>query len=113
MGDVGGCHRLALRTIEVSMTDHLLGLELHRGLPTLPAQQRIAAAHRALGAEFGRIYAEGVAGGEFPADLAAALVGDAILATARTLMAIPDPKTQLHRVGEEFLRFLFNGLDAG
>lgn len=106
---------LALRTIEFSVTDPVFGMPLHRGLPTLsaPTQARIGAAHRALSAEFGRIYTAGVDAGEFrgiPGPLAAALVGDTILAAAKTLMTMPDPKSHLHQVGDECLRFLFNGL---
>ena len=46
-----------------------------------------------------------------PGDLAAALLADAIMATAKTLLATPEPKARFHEVGEEFLRFLFHGLD--
>jgi hypothetical protein len=33
------------------------------------------------------------------------------MATAKTLLATPEPKARFHEVGEEFLRFLFHGLD--
>jgi AcrR family transcriptional regulator len=107
---------LALRTVEYAVDDHVFGLALHQGLPALSAgtTERIVAAHRTLSAEFGRVYAEGVAAGEFremPGDLAAALLADAIMATAKTLLATPEPKARFHEVGEEFLRFLFHGLD--
>jgi AcrR family transcriptional regulator len=107
---------LALRTVEYAVADHVFGLALHQGLPAMSTgtTERIAAAHRSLSAEFGRVYAEGVTAGEFramPGDLAAALLADAIMATAKTLLATPEPKARFHEVGEEFLRFLFHGLD--
>ena len=107
---------LALRTVEYAVTDHVFGLALHQGLPALSAttSRRIATAHRTLSAEFGRVYADGVAAGEFrelPGDLAATLVADSIMAAAKILLASPEPKARFHEVGEEFLRFLFHGLD--
>ena len=108
---------LAVRMVEFAATDHVLGLQLHQGLPTLaPAtQRRIAAAHASLSAEFARIYQEGVASGAFremPTDLAGLFVQDLTMAAAKNLMRLPEPKARLHEVADELVRFLLNGLSV-
>ncbi len=106
---------LALRMVEFAVTDHVLGLELHQGLPALSSatQDRIGAAHRRLSGEFGRIYGEGVRSGDFRAlshDLAAVLLSDTILAAAKALMKMDDPTERLDEIGNELIVFLFEGL---
>ena len=106
---------LSVRMVEFASTDHVLGLQLHQGLPTLspPTQRRIAAAHRSLSAEFARIYQTGVAGGVFrqmPTDLAGVFVQDLTMAAAKRLMTLDEPKTRLHEVADELVAFLLNGL---
>jgi AcrR family transcriptional regulator len=108
---------LSVRMVEFASTDHVLGLQLHQGLPTLAAatQARIAAAHGALSAEFGRIYREGVAAGELrmiPPDLAGAFVQDLTMAAAKTLMGLDDPKSRMHEVADELVTFLLHGMSA-
>ncbi len=93
----------------------MLGLQLHQGLPALaPAtQRRIAAAHRTLSSEFGRIYRTGVDEGVFRAiepDLAGMFVQDLTMAAAKTLMALTEPKERLHEVADELVAFLLGGL---
>lgn len=106
---------LAVRMVEFAATDHVLGLQLHQGLPALapPTQQRIAAAHRSLTGEFVRIYDEGVRGGSFrdmPIDLAGMFVQDLTMAAAKKLMTLDEPKARLHEVADELVRFLLGGL---
>ncbi len=108
---------LAVRMVEFAATDHVLGLQLHQGLPTLsPAtQRRIATAHRSLSNEFARIYREGVASGAFrniPADLAGLFVQDLTMAAAKKLMTLDEPKTRLHEVADELVAFLLHGLGS-
>jgi hypothetical protein len=103
--------------VEFAVTDHVLGLELHQGLPALSSetQERIGAAHRRLSAEFGRIYVEGVRGGEFRAmsnELAAVLLSDTILAAAKALMRSEDPMERLPEISGELVSFLFEGMAA-
>ena len=107
---------LAVRMIEFSVTEHVLGLELHQEMPTLgPATQaRIAVAHRGLSEEFGRIYRSAVAAGELralPVDLASVLVRDVIMSAAKALMATDEPKARLHEVAEAATGFLLRGLE--
>ncbi len=107
---------LAMRMIEFSVTDHVLGLALHQDLPTLGpvAQQRIAGAHRGISEEFSRIYRSGVAAGELralPPQLAAGLLRDTILSGAKVLMTGPDPEARLAEVAGETVGFLLRGLD--
>lgn len=106
---------LAVRLVEFSVTDHVLGLELHQGTPMLSrsAQERIGAAHRELAGEFARIYGSGVENGEFrsiPGDLAGIFIQDLIMAAAKSLMRLPEPKARLHEVADELIAFLFSGL---
>lgn len=106
---------LAVRMVEFAATDHVLGLQLHQGLPTLApsTQRRIAAAHRALSAEFARIYQEGVEAGRFrdmPVDLAGIFVQDLTMAAAKKLMLLDEPKARLHEVADELVAFLLHGL---
>lgn len=106
---------LVVRMVEFAATDHVLGLQLHQGLPALSAstQARIGAAHRGLSNEFERILREGVASGELrpiPGDLAGVFVQDLMMAAAKTLMRMEDPKARLHEVVDELVTFLFQGL---
>lgn len=106
---------LAVRLVEFAVNDHALGIELHQGLPSLSrvAQERIAEAHRGLSGEFARIYRSGVEAGEFreiPANLAGLFVQDLIMAAAKSLIRLPEPKAQLHEVADELIAFLFAGL---
>ncbi|HSF84085.1 MAG TPA: TetR/AcrR family transcriptional regulator [Acidimicrobiia bacterium] len=108
---------LAVRMVEFAATDHVLGLQLHQGLPTLspPTQRRIAAAHASLSAEFARIYQEGVASGSFremPTDLAGLFVQDLTMAAAKNLMRLSEPKARIHEVADELVRFLLHGLSV-
>ncbi len=107
---------LAVRLVEFSVTDHVLGLELHQGAPLLSAaaQRRIADAHRELSGEFARIYTAGVRAGEFrsvPGDLAGLFIQDLIMAAAKSLMRLAEPKARLHEVSDELTKFLLNGLN--
>lgn len=107
---------LAIRMVEFAATDHVLGLELHQGLPLLsaPIQRRVRSAHRELSKEFGRIYAAGVERGEFramPPELAGVFLNDVVLAAAKVLMRVDEPKARLHEVADEMVAFLLHGLD--
>jgi AcrR family transcriptional regulator len=107
---------LAVRMVEFAATDHVLGLELHQGLPVLSAatQQRVRTAHRGLSTEFRRIYTAGVETGEFramPPELAAAFLNDLVLAAAKVLMRVDEPKAHLREVADELVAFLLHGLD--
>ncbi|MBT8202429.1 MAG: TetR/AcrR family transcriptional regulator [Acidimicrobiia bacterium] len=106
---------LVVAMIEFVVTDPVFGLRLHTEVPglTSEAQRRIGATHQGLIAEFGRIYQEGVAGGEFrdlPIDLAGHLMLDVVMSGARTVLGSPDPKQRFHDVADETARFLQNGL---
>lgn len=106
---------LAVRMVEWSVTDPVLGVELHQGLPGLAASTRgrIEAAHRGLSSEFGSIYAEGVRRGELralPGDLAAVLLSDTIMAAAKVLMKEDRPTERLDEVAAELVVFLFEGM---
>ncbi len=106
---------LAVRMVEFAATDHVLGLQLHQGLPALSqtTQRRIATAHRTLSMEFGRIFREGVEIGVFravPPDLAAAFVQDLTMAAAKSLMALKEPKSRVREVADELVAFLLGGL---
>lgn len=106
---------LAVRMVEFSVNDHVLGIELHQGLPMLSrgAQERIGAAHSELSGEFGRIYRSGIEAGEFrsiPGDLAGLFIQDLIMAAAKSLMRLPEPKSRLHEVADELIAFMFTGL---
>ena len=106
---------LAVRLVEFAVNDHALGIELHQGLPSLSrvAQERIADAHRELSGEFARIYRCGVDAGEFreiPSNLAGLFVQDLIMAAAKSLIRLPEPKAKLHEVADELTTFLFAGL---
>lgn len=107
---------LAVRMVEFAATDHVLGVRLHQDLPALQPeiQARIGAAHRSLSAEFARIYTQGVEQGELrsiPADLAGLFLRELVMAAAKTLMSLEEPKTRLHEVADELVRFLLHGLD--
>lgn len=107
---------LAIRTVEFAATDHVLGLELHQGLPLLaPAtQRRIGAAHRSLSEEFVQIYRAGVAAGEFRSmrpGLAGRFLNDLVMAAAKVLMLEDEPKARLHEVADELVAFLLHGLN--
>jgi len=107
---------LAIRMVEFAATDHVLGLELHQGLPLLSTttQQRVRAAHRSLSEEFGRVYRAGVDTGAFRAmrpELAGVFVNDLVMAAAKTLMREDEPKAHLHEVADELVAFLLHGLD--
>ena len=109
---------LAKRMVEFASTDHVFGVELHRGLPTLAVatQERIAAAHAQLSGEFARVYLAGVAAGELremPIDLVGVFVQDLVMATARKLMAQPDPRARLDELSDELVGFLLQGLGPG
>lgn len=107
---------LAIRMVEFAATDHVLGLELHQGIPLLSAstQQRVRDAHRELSKAFGRIYAAGVETGEFramPPELAGVFLNDLVMAAAKVLMRVDEPKACLHEVADEMVAFLLHGLD--
>ena len=107
---------LAVRMVEFAATDHVLGVRLHQDLPALrpDIQARIGAAHRSLSAEFARIYTTGVAQGELrsiPPDLAGLFLRELVMAAAKTLMNLDEPKSRLHEVADELVRFLLHGLD--
>lgn len=107
-----------VRMVEFAVTDPVLGVSLHQGLPALGAgtQARIAAAHHSIGAEFGRIYRAGVAAGELramPGDLAGRFLEDLVMAAARTLIELDHPEHRLAEVTDDLVRFLFHGLSAG
>ncbi len=106
---------LAVGMVEFAATDHVLGLELHQGVPALrrQIQARIGAAHRSLSEEFARIYELGVTTGEFraiPGDLAGLFLRDLVMAGAKALMSLPEPKSLMHEVADEVVGFLLNGL---
>lgn len=107
---------LAIRMVEFAATDHVLGVELHQGLPLLSAatQRRVQLAHRKLSKEFVRIYTAGVEEGQFramPPELAGAFLNDVVLAAAKVLMRLDEPKTRVHEVADEMVAFLLHGLD--
>ena len=107
---------LAVRMVEFAATDHVLGLELHQGMPLLSpdAQRRVRIAHRSLSEEFARIYRAGVAAGDLramPPDLAGHFLNDLVMAAAKVLMQLDEPKARLHEVADELVTFLLHGLD--
>jgi AcrR family transcriptional regulator len=108
---------LVVRIVEFAATDHVLGLQLHQGLPALSGttQRRIAAAHASLADEFARIFREGVEADELrpmPGDLAGGFVQDLTMTSAKTLMRMEDPKARLHEVADELVTFLLHGLST-
>jgi AcrR family transcriptional regulator len=108
---------LVVRMVEFAATDHVLGLQLHQGLPALSGttQRRIAAAHASLADEFARIFREGVEADELrpmPGDLAGGFVQDLTMTSAKTLMRMEDPKARLHEVADELVTFLLHGLST-
>lgn len=108
---------LAVRMVEFAATDHALGLRLHQEVPTLRSdtQARIAASHRELMGAFSRLYAAAVEAGELrdaPPDLAGRLIQDSIMAAAKVLMELPEPKARLHEVADGLVEFLLHGLGA-
>ena len=107
---------LAVRMVAFASTDHVFGVELHRGLPTLSAATaHVGAVHATLSGEFARIYLAGVASGELremPIQLVGVFVQDLVMATAKRLMAQPDPADRLDDMAGELVAFLLHGLSA-
>ena len=106
-----------VRMVEFAVTDPVLGVSLHQGLPALgpETQARIAAAHHSIGVEFGRIYRAGVEAGELramPGDLVGRFLQDLVMAAARTLIDLEAPEQRLVEVTDDLVRFLFHGLSA-
>ncbi len=108
---------LARRMLEFVGTDHVLGLLLHREVPKLPSdvQLRIAAAHSDLGGEFERLYSAGVEQGvlkELPGRLGTTFIHDVIMAAAKALIAMPEPKEHLDAMTGAMFDLLFGGLSV-
>lgn len=106
---------LAEATVDFVVTDRVLGLILHREVGRLePAtQQRIRLAHAELVREMANVYSRGVEDGtlrDLPPDLAGRFIQDTIMASARTVIAAPDPDTRLAEVTEAMRVFLLGGL---
>lgn len=107
--------QLAIKTVEFVVSDPILGLVLHRELPTLSieTQDRIAAAHGDLSKEFAFLYQAGVEAGLFRAmaqDVAGAFLQDVIMSAARVLLHADEPKVRLHEVTDSLVQFLRGGL---
>lgn len=106
---------LTVSMVEFVVADPVLGLILHREVPRLStkAQDRIRASHQEVIIEFGRIYGEGVAAGEFramPFDLAGHFILDVVMSSARTLLASKEPKQRFHEIADEAVALLLGGL---
>jgi hypothetical protein len=90
-------------------------LLLHREVPKLPSdvQVRIAAAHVGIGGEFARLYSAGVEQGrlkELPGRLGTTYIHDVIMAAAKALLAMPEPKEHLDAMTEAMIDVLLGGL---
>ena len=107
---------LTSQMVEFVATDHL-GLILHTEVPRLSdeAQYRIARAHSQLAEEFVAIYREGVAENRLrslPPAIAGRLIEETVMTAGRALMAMDDPKQQVHEVSAAVADFLIHGLAA-
>ncbi len=105
---------LATRMIEFVATEPTLGVLLHRAVPKLSdaAQERVRSAHEGLAAEFGRIYSNGVRGGDLrnlPADLAGRLIQDIIMSAAKVLNEDRDPMRRMDEVAAATRAVLLHG----
>jgi len=106
---------LILRSLEFVADESNLGALIMREVPKLTSesQDRVAKAHRRLHDEIVAICRGGISAGEFrmvDPERVADLVGGATDVASRRLIRAAEPKQQLHRLADDLITLLFDGL---